>query len=765
METPEIKKRTGISPIWILPVIAVLIGGWLIYTGYRDAGIEIRVHFNSAEGITPGKTKVMFKGIPFGEVRDIAVDPSLESVSLIIEMDKKVKNGLVEDLKLWIVRPEFSAGKIKALGTVLSGSYIEVQRGVSKIPAREFTGLSEPPPIPASMAGLRIRLTAEKLGSIQRDSQIYFKNIIIGSVQGYELQNDDTIMIDAFIKPEYSQLVTTETRFWNSSGVTFSGGLSGFKVHMESMATLIYGGISMYTPDSRLQSPLAEDEHLFVLYDDFDAAEYGITITLNMPSTMGLKVGSKVVYRGFEAGTVTHFTFAKDFDKDNDFNVIAHILLDPQADFIMKKGTKFWVVQPQFSLTKMENLGGLLKGSQISFQPGKGEFSNDFNVMEPPGRKEILRPGQSYTLMTRDFSSLYTGAPVLYRKLQVGEVTAYDLNQDGNGILATIFIEKKYTHLLTTASRFYDVSGISVEGSLSGISLRTNSLMSIVAGGVAFFNPADGEPPEENYQYVLYESYKRALEIDKTKVVIRFSRPNGLKKGAEIRYQGISVGEVQEVSFGPGMTSIIAEALIDRDSETLFREDTLAWLVTPEFSLSRVEGLDTVIFGPYITLAPGAGSSSFDIAALNDPPANLKGESGLNIILETDRLGSLKRGSPVYFRQVKIGQVTGYELSQNSQKVRVYTNIKKPYDALVRENTRFWNASGIKVDASLLSGVKIDTESLEAIVGGGVSMATPETEEAMGGAVSDDHHFILHQDAKENWLHWNPVIELVQQRE
>ncbi len=530
---------------------------------------------------------------------------------------------------------------------------------------------------------------------------------------------------------------------------------------MESMATLIYGGISLYTPDSKQQSRPAEDEHLFVLYNDFDAAEYGLTITLNMPSTMGLKAGSKVVYRGFEAGTVTHLTF----DKDKDLSVIAHILLEPQADFIRRKGTKFWVVQPEFSLTKVENLGGIFTGSYVSLQPGEGDLWNDFNIIEPPDREEILRPGQIYTLVSSDSSSLYTGAPVLYRKLQVGEVTSYGLNQNGDGIMATIFIEKKYTHLLTTASRFYDVSGISVEGSLSGISLRTDSLKSIVTGGVAFFNPTDGDPPEKGHQYVLYGSYKRALEIDKTRVVIRFSRPNGLKKGTEIRYQGISVGEVQEVRFGPGMSSIIAEALIDRDSEILFREDTLAWLVTPELSLSGVEGLDTVIFGPYITLVPGNGSSSLEITALDGHPANLKEIGGLNIVLETNRLGSLKRGSPVYFRQVKIGQVTGYELSPKARKVWVYTNIRKPYDALVRENTRFWNASGIEVDASLFSGVKIDTESLEAIVGGGISMATPETKEAMGVPASDDHHFVLHEDAKANWLQWNPAIELVRQKE
>ena len=112
MQQPEIKKRKGISPIWILPIVALLVGGWLLYKGVRDAGIDIVVHFESAEGITAGKTKVIYKGIPIGIVRDMSVNRDMGSIALEIEIDKKAEKELVEDVKFWIVKPEVSAGRI-----------------------------------------------------------------------------------------------------------------------------------------------------------------------------------------------------------------------------------------------------------------------------------------------------------------------------------------------------------------------------------------------------------------------------------------------------------------------------------------------------------------------------------------------------------------------------------------------------------------------------------------------------------------------------
>jgi len=133
----------------------------------------------------------------------------------------------------------------------------------------------------------------------------------------------------------------------------------------------------------------------------------------------------------------------------------------------------------------------------------------------------------------------------------------------------------------------------------------------------------------------------------------------------------------------------------------------------------------------------------------------------LNLVLESPRRGSLKIGRPIYYRQIRIGQVTGVELGPTAQNVWIHININPEHSALVHRGSRFWNASGVSVSAGLFSGVSVETESMEAIVAGGVAMATPEGED-MGTPAQDGDHFILADTPEEKWLEWAPEIKLGQ---
>ncbi len=887
MEKPVKKKRRGISPIWILPIIALMIGGWLLYKSYRDAGIDITVNFANAEGITIGKTKVIYKGITVGIVRDIQINPEVNSVALHIEMDRVTEKALVKDLKFWVVKPEVSAGRVRGLDTLLSGSYIGVQRGVSKIPCHKFTGLTKSPPAPSNAPGLHIKLTAKNLGSIQRDTQIYYKNITIGSVQKYILKkNGRGVVIDVHIEPQYQHLIKTRTRFWNSSGISFKGGLSGFKFRMESLAALVYGGISLYTPGYQSLSPVAENGRIYPLYEDFEDAEFGLKMTLQLPTAQGIEVDStKVLHRGFQAGIVTDITF------DDEKQIItAHINIDPRAESILREGTRFWIVKPEISVNRVRHLDTLLKGVYIAYEPGDGIYKDYFVAQKAPLTDEIPPAGKSFSLVSENSKSFAVAAPILYRNLQVGEITDFDLDADGlkirgeiliykkyahliktnsvfwksggikinaglggvkiesgtmatllagglsftnpetkkskdnqapkshsftvhesyqaaiekvpalqaqglsvriktaNGkdfsigspilykhievgkitgfaleeggdnILIDVFIAKKYVHLLKSTSLFHNVSGITVEGGLSsGIELKTGSIKSILAGGIAFFTPEPGKPALLGSQYILYASRQAALEIDKQLITMRFTNSQGLKPGVEVRYQGIAIGSIREVDFTAAMDAVICQAMIEKRAAKLFTIDTVIWLVSPEVSLSGINNLDTIISGSYINLRPGNGTPITEFIALNTPPALESVAIGLNIVLEADQLGSLKKGSPLYYRQIKIGRVTGAKLSPTAQKVLIHVNIAPPYQKLVYCNSKFWNGSGINVKAGLFSGVKITTESLEAIIAGGLCMATPEGE-AMGPRALPKQRYKLHKEAKKGWLDWQPAL-------
>ncbi len=891
MESPTVKKHRGISPIWILPFLALLIGGWLLFDSVKNAGIDIVVHFPDAEGITVGKTNVIYKGIEIGVVRDIEVDPSVNSVSIKIEIDKRAKHGMVKDTKFWIVKPEVSAGQIRGLETLLSGSYIEVRRGTSKQECREFIGLSDPPPIPQTAPGLHLKLMSKNLGSIQRGTKLYYKNIPVGSVQSYALDEAGSgVVINAYVEPQFKHLIKTKTRFWNSSGINFKGGLSGFKFRMESMASLVYGGISLYTPAYQEDSPAAGNNRTFSLYEDYDAAEFGLKMTLRLPTAQGIEAGTtKVIYRGFEAGVVTDITF-----NEVKHLVTATINIDPRAEFILRENTRFWVVEPEISINRIRNLDTLIKGVYIAFEPGDGIFKDYFDVQKAPLTDKILPAGKKFTIISKDSGSISIAAPVLYRKLKIGEicdfklktdgskiqgqiliykkyvhlikknsvfwkiggvkvkadftgidietgtldtmlaggltftnpddgsqmeeaeelhtftvydsvedaarqipalreqgitvqlkaetakdfsvgspvfykfikvgrVTGFHLAQDGRWILIDIFISREYEHLLSPESLFYNISNISVKGNLSGIQIKTGSFRSMLAGGIAFFTPdsdnSESSKTSKKQQYILYNSREAALNINKSLISIKFMDSSGLKSGMKIRYHGISIGEVEEISLSAEMDAVICRTLVNKTALKLFNSGTKVWLVKPEISLNGVKNLDTMLSGSYITLHPGSGIPKHHFTALQQAPITTLNATGLNIILEADRLGSLKEGSPVYYRQIEIGNVIGSQLAPTSQQVWIHINIKPPYDRLVHSNSKFWNSSGIRVKAGLFSGVKIDTESVEALVAGGISLATPNSDE-MGLKALSGQHFSLYDEADEEWLKWQPVIAL-----
>ncbi|MEE4243405.1 MAG: MlaD family protein, partial [Desulfopila sp.] len=387
--TPVLKKKRRISPIWTLPVIAFCISLWIVYTSYQEAGITVTVYFEDASGITQGKTQVIIRGIPIGTVSGIEPDLDNRRVKTLISMDKSAEKFLSEDARFWIVRPEISAASIQGLDTLLSGSYIGFQPGISSERTTNFVGLSSPPPIPEETPGLHINLRAEELGSIHNGSEVYYRNLTIGSITKHRLSKDSgSVIISLFIKPEYAHLVREGSRFCNASGVTLSGKLTNLQVRVESLASLMKGGIVLHTPKALENTPAAHNGMTFPLYKDLEAAQYGVEMTLQLASSRGITEGeTKLIYRGLVAGIVKKI----DFNDDEKHTVTAHIMLDPRAERILRQGTQFWLVSPEISLEKVENLDVLLSGSYITFIPGEGSFQDHFEILPAPPPQRPLR--------------------------------------------------------------------------------------------------------------------------------------------------------------------------------------------------------------------------------------------------------------------------------------------------------------------------------------------------------------------------------------
>ena len=757
MQKAVLRKRLIVSPIWFLPLLALCIGFWLLISSYRDSGIEVAIHFSGAEGVTAGKTKVIYKGIQVGSVKSVVMDSELDGVDITVEMDRVTKKGLVADTMFWIVRPEVSAGRITGLDTLVSGAYITLRMGTSTKSERHFSGLSDPPPMGADTPGLHVRLKTDTLYSLQRGSYVYSRNLPVGKVDDYRLEQDGSIMLDVLIQPEFSHLIREGTRFWNASGLSVTGDLQrGLSVNVESMASLIYGGLTCGTAESLKETPPARSDQVFTLYKDFADAEYGIPMTLQLASGDGIVPGrTKVMFRGLKAGIVRSI----DINNDDFHTVTASILLDPRAEKILRENSRFWVVRPQVSLSGIKNLETLISGAYITFQIGDGERQDHFIVESSSMPKLFLRPGKRFQLEAEDTGSLGLGSPILYRKQEVGEVTDLQLSAAGESLAVEFLIYEQYVGLIRSNTRFYNISGFRLDASLQGLSLQTASLNSIIAGGISFFTPGNGKQVAEGQVFPLYSGREEALRAGSLFLTLEFLQGGDITARTKIKYKGITVGTLVRTWYDPDKDRVFAKAAVQQRFSRLFRQTTDIWLVKPRVNLSGVEHPGTLISGPYLDLLPGSGGPRTRFAVRDSEPGLSAPVPGLHLVLEAERIGSLKKGSPLYYRQLEIGRITGIELGPTAQMVWIHVVIEPEYISLVHRSSRFWNAGGVKVIAGLFSGVSVETESLESIIAGGIAMATPEEP---GTSAEEGDHFLLAKEADKDWLAWSPKITLPQ---
>jgi paraquat-inducible protein B len=249
----------------------------------------------------------------------------------------------------------------------------------------------------------------------------------------------------------------------------------------------------------------------------------------------------------------------------------------------------------------------------------------------------------------------------------------------------------------------------------------------------------------------------RSLPEAGVQIIIRTKDGSGIDPNSTlISYRGVRVGIVSGVTLDKNLDQVVIKAKLDKSASHVARARTQFWIVRPDISFSGLKGLDTIVSGPYITLLPGSGEPKFEFEALPSAPVAEKPNAGLRIQLTAKRLGALKSGSPVLYRDLPVGEVYDYQLAESSTFVRLFLYIKEPYNRLIRENSVFWDASGFDLSVSLL-GIKVNAESIKGIFTGAIAMATPDTP---GGQVKEGRIFELQERQKGDWLKWAPKIEI-----
>ncbi|SDY42965.1 PqiB family protein [Pseudomonas sp. NFIX28] len=762
LPVPKKHPTSNWSAIWILPLLALVIGAWLAWRAYDEAGPIIQVRFESGDGIQAKKTEVLYKGISVGKVVELNVSDDIKGVLASIEMTKETEKYLNEDTHFWLVKPRVSLAGVTGLETLVSGVYIAVDpakgdKGDQGV--RSFTALKEPPPMSEKVPGLHITLKAERLGSLEQGSPVFYKQILVGQVKSFQLGEDQrTIEIRVHIEPTYADLVRKHTRFWNASGISISGGLSGFKVRSESLLTLAAGGISFATPDNHRDSPPTDTSKPFRLYEDYDAAQVGLRVTLKMKDLSDIQPGqTQVMYNGVQVGLV------KNVDMNQDFSgATAELAMDPRVEALLLEGTEFWTVKPNISLAGITGLDALVKGNYIAVRFAKsGVPRREFSVLSKAPPMDMNVPGLHLILTSDRRGSVEVGAPVLYRQIRVGSVQSYQLSADNQRVMIGVHIEPEFTRLVNSSTRFWNASGVTLSGDLTGLKVKSESLQTLINGGISFDTPDPKAPTSgKERRFALYDSEEAAMARG-VEIQLSVEDAEGLREGTPIRFKGLLIGKVERIDLKADLSGALLKARLGANGEPFARSGTRFWVVRPALGLLRTENLGTLVSGSYIEALPSSrpGERQTRFQTLAEAPNLLAGGNGLRLTLSAPDKGSIKLGSPVTYRKMPVGKVIDMSLGPQADRVLVSILIEPRYVPLVRTGSRFWNASGVGIEAGLFKGVSVRTESLEAMVAGGIAFATPDNGQ-MGEPAKQGQTFALFDAVDEQWLEWAPKISL-----
>ena len=355
--------------VWAVPVLAILIGGWMLYKDVTSKGPEVRIRFETAEGIAAGKTEIRCRSVSVGKVTRVELDENLQSVLVYARLDSGNEILLRKGTRFWVVRPRVSAADVSGLGTLLTGAYIELEPGTGDLGVRKWKGRETPPATNRSIPGRRLTLVSEEAGSLSVGSPIYYRGYDVGRIERRVLDPDGRrIVYDAFIREEYQSLVRENTKFWNTSGIDVSAGVDGFKVRTPSLQAMISGGVSFAVNENEEPGEMVSDGSVFELHDDLEDANTSTfeptlqVLLLFDQSVRGLGVSAPVEYRGIRIGRVTSISF--DFVRERENQKIP-VLVELDSALLRATGEE---IPSEEELPRLEE--GIRNGLRATLKTG-----------------------------------------------------------------------------------------------------------------------------------------------------------------------------------------------------------------------------------------------------------------------------------------------------------------------------------------------------------------------------------------------------------
>lgn len=310
-ETANVKQEPRISAIWIIPIIALFVGAWMLYQYQANKGATIYITMAQAEGIIAGKTEIKVRSVKIGQIDHIRLSDDKNSVIARAQIDKHYDSLLTDDANIWVVKPRIDETGISGMSTLLSGVYLEFAPGESKLMKEHFILQDEPALIGKDVKGGRFVLQSYNAEVMDVSTSIYYKNYKIGQVETATFDwKNQAMKYGIFINEPYQNLITLNSIFWVNAGVEIDLSADGINVNTGSLSKLLKGGISVGLPEQQAPGDLANDGHAFSLSKSYKHAleerfyDFDYYLIEFEQSIRGLRPGAPVEYRGMRVGTV-----------------------------------------------------------------------------------------------------------------------------------------------------------------------------------------------------------------------------------------------------------------------------------------------------------------------------------------------------------------------------------------------------------------------------------------------------------------------------
>ena len=372
--------QRSFSPVWIVPIVALLIGAWMLYDNLSRLGSTITLTVDTAEGIEAGKTLIKTRNVEMGKIEKVSLSKDLKHAVLIARMSPQADAMLNKDTQFWVVKPRIGLEGVSGLSTVLSGAYIQLLPGKSIDKEDEFTVLEKPPIAPADAPGLRINLTSHIGSSVRIGDAVSYQGHTVGRVEDSRFDPELREMHHRlYIQSPYEMLVTTNTRFWTASGLNISLDSQGFNVSMGSLESLVSGGITFGVASNAAMGSQAKEDADYVLFSDEKSAQEGyyddyLDYVLLVDDTVrGLSDNAPVEYRGVRIGTVISVPWNFTALQPNSMNRFAIPVLiriepqrlanDPSQDIDLKAWAKRLDKMVGYGMRATLKSGNLLTGA------------------------------------------------------------------------------------------------------------------------------------------------------------------------------------------------------------------------------------------------------------------------------------------------------------------------------------------------------------------------------------------------------------------